>query len=191
MEEEKKSHEEGFDPNKYYCNGCKKEVDVTEIEIQGNSKTVKMACGHKHVSIVFSETVKVKSFMGYKHKNPESKLLEKYKDKISGATKRDARDRIIIDRENEVKIHHIEELQDDGSWKIVYNEETPFSEQRTKSEKKEKKAHDLPLLHQLPDPPATGYLQEEGCGLRDGREITKKIEVYRCLDYGRVFDERE
>lgn len=24
--------------------------------------------------------------------------------------------------------------------------------------------------------------------IRDGREITKEIEVYRCLDCGRVFD---
>ena len=121
-----------------YCQNCKKEVEIDQIETVNNSETITLNCGHKHISHVIQEKLKLRVFISHKLKNPKGGLIEKYKEKISGETKKDTIEIIKIDRGKKLYIHEVKEKMKGGNWKVVHSEKIPFSQQHLKDIKKKK-----------------------------------------------------
>jgi hypothetical protein len=111
---------------KKFCSACNQEKDVTEIEINSQGETVRLSCGHRIISVEFMETLGLSEQMMAKHFGPEHKLKSRYKTKISGETKRPARDNIIIDRDRKNIIHQVWEQNKNGEWELVHDEEKPI-----------------------------------------------------------------
>jgi len=111
---------------KKFCNACNQEKDIMEIEINPQGETVRLSCGHRIISVEFTETLGLSEQMMAKHFGPEHELKSRYKTKISQGTKRPARDNIIIDRDGKKIIHQVWEQNQNGEWELVHDEEKPI-----------------------------------------------------------------
>jgi|GEM_PF-173074 len=111
---------------KKFCNACNQEKDITEIEINPQGETVRLSCGHRITSVEFTETLGLSEQIMAKHFGPEHELKNRYKTKMSGKTKRPARDNLIIDRGRKKIIHQVWEQNQKGEWELVHDEEKPF-----------------------------------------------------------------
>ncbi len=123
-----------MDELKRFCNTCDKEKDIIEIETDPNGETVKLSCGHRHISYVTTALIKITAQVETKskHKNALGKLLEKYKTGISGESKRPFKWIMKIDREQRITIHTVEELNKNGEWELVHDKTEPFKEKKQK-----------------------------------------------------------
>jgi len=108
---------------KKFCKGCQKEVDIKEIIRDSQREILKFSCGHKHIKVTFTGVVKIEERISLKHKNEFGKLLERFKTKTSGKTKRPAKDSITIDRENRKIIHKVWEKNENEKWELVHMDE--------------------------------------------------------------------
>ncbi|MFW6173336.1 MAG: hypothetical protein ACOC5T_06280, partial [Elusimicrobiota bacterium] len=73
-----------------------------------------------------TERITLKDFIKAEHYNSSGKFLNKYKTKISGKTKRPARENLEIDRKAGKKIHRVWERKKNGEWELVHDEEVPL-----------------------------------------------------------------
>lgn len=110
--------------DKSYCGTCKKEMDV--IERNQDAQIELLSCGHRNHLFVASEIVNASDFLNVKHLDSSKKLKARYKTKISGETKRPAIDNLEINRAKGIKVHQVWEEDQDGTKKLVHNEETPL-----------------------------------------------------------------
>jgi len=113
---------------KKFCNACKEEKDIVEIEKYSQGEVIRLSCGHKIAWDIFTDIVTVTDEIMAKHFDPSHNLKSRYKTKTSGESKRPARDNIIIDRKRRKIIHKIWEQDNDGEWKLVHDEEKPLPE---------------------------------------------------------------
>ena len=111
---------------KKFCSACSQKKDVTEIEINSQGETVRLSCGHRIISVEFTETLGLSEQIMAKHFDPEHKLRSRYKTKTSGETKRPARDNIVIDRDRKRIIHQVWEQNQNAEWELVHDEEKPI-----------------------------------------------------------------
>jgi len=85
------------------------------------------------------DTVNTSDLSSDKHENPKGHLQEKHEERLSrdpNKVKREIVSDTTIDRDKKLKIRKVKEKQDDGSWKIIKDEKTPFSEQSQKDKSK-------------------------------------------------------
>jgi nitrate/TMAO reductase-like tetraheme cytochrome c subunit len=116
---------------KHFCNTCQKMRDIDEIILERpsdneQSEIIRMDCGHKHVRTKIKEKIILRDFIKAVHKDSSGKFLSKYKTKMSGETKRPARENLEIDRKSGKKIHLVWERNEEGEWELVHDEEVPL-----------------------------------------------------------------
>ena len=116
---------------RHFCNTCQKMRNIDEIIFERSSdneksETIKMECGHKEVRMNIKEKIILHAFIKAEHRDSSGNFLSKYKTKISGETKRPARENLEIDRKAEKKIHQVWEQNEHGDWEIVHDEEVPL-----------------------------------------------------------------
>jgi len=115
---------------KKFCKACKEEKDILKVEGGPQNEIVELSCGHKLIKVVTTETISLSDQIRAKHFNSSRKLKSRYKTKISGETRRPARDSIVIDRDKGKIIHQVWEQNQKGEWKLVHNEEKPIPKKR-------------------------------------------------------------
>jgi len=108
---------------KEFCTACKGEKDILKVERNPQSEIIELSCGHRLIKVVTNETISLSDRIRTKHFNSLRKLKRRYKTKISGETKRPARDIILIDRERGKVIHRVWEQDPSGEWELVHYEE--------------------------------------------------------------------
>lgn len=116
---------------KKFCKTCKEEKDIVEIERDEQKEAIKLSCGHKIFSIEFTEIVTHNEQLKFKHKRPGFKKPigeGTEREKISGDTKRPAKESIRIDRIKQTYSHKVWEKNEKGELKLVHDEEIPLSE---------------------------------------------------------------
>jgi hypothetical protein len=115
---------EGF---KKFCSTCKEERDIVEIEKSPQGETIKLSCGHPDINIAVSDAVRM-------FEQVEEELWKqgrlvgkgKQRTKISGETKRLAKEILSFDWEKRKIFHKVHEQNQDGEWILVHDEEKPF-----------------------------------------------------------------
>jgi hypothetical protein len=109
---------------KWKCPICNSACDVIEItsDYKDNAQTITrlFSCGHRSTSAEIGEYVSLSASIQTKHKSANGKLLEKYRTKISGKTKRPTRETFKIDRKLWKLIHLVEEQDNNLEWKQVH-----------------------------------------------------------------------
>ncbi|MCJ7588249.1 MAG: hypothetical protein MUQ00_10165 [Candidatus Aminicenantes bacterium] len=115
-----------------YCDSCQKDQDVVKRENDENTETICLACGHKKISTVLTETIHLSEFISAKHRNSSRKLLNRMKTKISKGTKLPATDDLTFDRDRGKKFHKVWEENSDGTRILVHDEEVPLEEKEKK-----------------------------------------------------------
>lgn len=111
---------------KKFCSACNQEKDITEIEIYPQGGSVRLSCGHRIISVEFTESLGISEQIMAKHFDSSHKLESRYKTKTSGETRRPARDNIVIDRDSSKIIHQVWEQNQNGEWELVHDEEKPI-----------------------------------------------------------------
>lgn len=114
---------------KKFCNACGEEKDVISIETDSQSEKIELSCGHRMFSVVLTESIELRESLHVKHKGPGHKrpLTEEYqREKVGGKSMREAKEKLIIDRENKVKIHQVWERDENGKWVLVHDERVPL-----------------------------------------------------------------
>lgn len=111
-----------------FCNSCGSKKDIVEIERVANRETINLSCGHRIFKLELSEKLSLSEHFMAKHLDSSDKLQSRYKTKASGGTRRPAKDKLIIDRENRKIIHKVWEQKENGDWELVHDEEKPFPE---------------------------------------------------------------
>jgi len=112
---------------KRFCATCKAEKEIVEIKTDPQGEEVKLSCGHKIISVEIIEKVKVRDFIGIKHRR-EGKLLSRFMTKISRKTKRPSKDELRFDWEKREIHHKVWEQNEKGEWEVVHDEIKPFPE---------------------------------------------------------------
>jgi len=108
---------------KEFCTACKEEKDILKVERNPQSEIIELSCGHRLIKVVTIETISLSDRIRTRHFNSSRKLKSRYKTKISGETKRPAKDIILIDRERGKIIHRVWEQDPSGEWELVHDEE--------------------------------------------------------------------
>ncbi|MGA2587186.1 MAG: hypothetical protein ABSF88_09195 [Candidatus Aminicenantales bacterium] len=119
-----------MDKSQMKCGCCdNQEKDIIEIFRESGPSNEHfiyyLICGHEYVSDDVSEFLGIQEFIRTEYteyKDNKGKLLSVFKTKISGETKRPARETIKIDHENRSHHHIVEEQNEKGEWEIVYNQ---------------------------------------------------------------------
>jgi len=113
---------------KRFCDSCKTKQDIVEIIKEAQGETIKMACSHKFITLVISDTMTMEEQICMKHFDSSHKLKAKDKTNKAGKSGRPATESFIIDRERRVIIHKVWEKNKNGAMEQVQSEEKPFKE---------------------------------------------------------------
>jgi hypothetical protein len=115
-------------PPNQHCIACNADFEVERIIKEQGSTTYYLSCGHPAKTKVINEGIEIRSRELLKRKNRD-KSHKFYKNvfriKLS-KNKRPARENILIDKERQVIVHHVEEQNECGEWKVVHSHEDPF-----------------------------------------------------------------
>jgi hypothetical protein len=117
-------------PLTQHCIECNADFEVKRIIKEQGSTTYHLSCGHQAKIKVINEGIKVKSRVILKRKNRDKNnnyYESEFRIKLSGKTKRLVRDSFTVDRERQIIVHHVEEQNKCGEWKVVKSQERPFA----------------------------------------------------------------
>jgi len=120
---------------KRFCSACQQEREIVLIEKHEDGGMTELSCGHKNaegraeikaiIEILVSYRAKQKK-AGFK--NYARRTTQRFK--ISGETKRKAKELLIIDKEKNIKIHRILEQDESGRWVLVHYEREPLDKKK-------------------------------------------------------------
>jgi hypothetical protein len=116
-----------------FCNACKEEKDVEEVQVDEQGKVTRLSCGHEIIEDEVIDIVHVIDQLDWKHLIPGYKkpVAEgKTRERPSIKTKRPARVHITIDRLAQKKIHRVWEQMESGEWELVHKHEDPFERKK-------------------------------------------------------------
>jgi len=122
---------------KKFCNTCKEEKYIIEIEKYPGGESIRLSCGHKIVSSKHFETIKLFEISKWKHKRPGYKkpiAQGKQRTKISRKTKRPVRENYSVNRIKQKWIHKVWEQNQAGEWILVHDEEIPLNKKGKENE---------------------------------------------------------
>lgn len=119
---------------KYFCKSCEKEITKEDIICPHCSSDLKKVGRHIKLTLVEKINLSDDEFRAkQKRKGISGHLTDlKYRRKISGETKRPAREQFIIDRTDRtktVKKHYIKEWNG-KQWVVVHDEQEEFKAKR-------------------------------------------------------------
>lgn len=116
-----------------FCFACQAEKEITSIFKDAGGSVIKMACGHSHITEVVSETVRMFDRVDDRLERDGKTIVKGMgRSKLSATAKRIARESLSFDWKTRTKYHKVEELQDDGTWKVVHEHTEPFEKKRPK-----------------------------------------------------------
>ena len=115
------------------CATCQAEKEIVSIVTDADSSVTTMACGHRLITKEVTEKLGTLERLDDRVKR-DGKTIHKgmYRDKTSGATKRPTRESLAFDWKTRTKYHNVEELQEDGTWKLMHEETEPFKTKKPK-----------------------------------------------------------
>ena len=114
-----------------FCTACQKEKEILQVERDAEGAVIRMSCGHSHITTVVSETVRM--FEGvYDEVKRQGKTVVKgkHKTKVSGETKRLARESLNLDWKTRTICHKVLEQDPKGDWVVVHVETKPFAQKK-------------------------------------------------------------
>lgn len=118
---------------KRFCSACQQEREIVLIEKREDGGMVELSCGHRIFYNEIVETIKVMESFNLKHKREGYKRYmakEVQREKISGETKRRAKEVLVIDKEKNIKIHQVWEQDESGEWVLVHYEDIPLDKKK-------------------------------------------------------------
>ena len=90
-------------------------------------QVTKMSCGHSAIVDVINETNRMYERWDDRVKRAGKMIVKGMgRSKLSAVTKRITREWLNFDWKTRTKYHKVEELQDDGTWKLEHEETVPF-----------------------------------------------------------------
>jgi len=116
-----------MDEPRRFCATCQAEMEIVSIITDADSSVITMSCGHRFITKVITEKIGTLERLDDRVKR-DGKTIHKgmHRHKISRVSKRSTRESLVFDWKTRTKYHKIEELQDDGTWKMVHEETVPF-----------------------------------------------------------------
>lgn len=116
-----------------FCATCQARQEIVSIVTDTGSTATTMACGHRIFTKEVNDTLGTLERLDDLVKR-EGKTIHKgmYRDKTSGETKRPTRESLTFDWKTRTKYHKVEEIQDDGTWKLMHEHTDPFVAERPK-----------------------------------------------------------
>ncbi len=116
-----------------FCITCKAEREIVSFIKDAQGQVIKMLCGHSDIIDVFNETARMYERWDDRVKRAGKTIVKGMgRSKLSGATKRVTRESLNFDWKTRTKYHKVEELQDDGTWKLEHEETLPFETKKPK-----------------------------------------------------------
>jgi uncharacterized protein YheU (UPF0270 family) len=118
---------------KRFCGACQQEKEIVLIEKCEDGGMIELSCGHRIFYNEIVETIKVMESLNLKHKREGYKRYmakEVQREKISGETKRRAKEVLVIDKEKNIKIHQVWEQDESGEFVLVHDEEEPLDKKK-------------------------------------------------------------
>jgi hypothetical protein len=116
-----------------FCTACQAEKEIVSIVKDAGGSVTKMSCGHSHVTEVITDTIRLFDRVDDQVKR-DGKTIAKgmSRSKPSVTTKRITRESLNFNWNSRTKHHKVEELQDDGTWKVEHEEAVPFETKKPK-----------------------------------------------------------
>jgi hypothetical protein len=115
-----------------FCPTCNRIRRIISLEKDSQGVAVKMSCGHSIFDDTFFAEVKCSAFYQDNHFNTLGKKHSRYREKISGHTKRPTRELMTWNWENRTYRHVVWEKDEHNNDVVVYDKSEPF---RTKKKK--------------------------------------------------------
>ncbi len=115
--------------------------DCGQILTEENKPCPNCGSSRKSYRIELSETFKPQESLKLEQKDSSGfvSMMSKYRDKISGNTKRQAHETLTIDRTDANftrKSHHVEEINEKGQTEVVHHEEKKYPAKHRSTNKK-------------------------------------------------------
>lgn len=116
-----------------FCPACKAQKEIISITKDAQGQVTKMSCGHSAIVDVINETVRMYERVDDQVKRAGKTIVKGMgRSKLSRVTKRITRESLNFDWKTRTKYHKVEELQDDGTWKLEHEETVPFETKKPK-----------------------------------------------------------
>jgi len=116
-----------MDELKRFCTACQEEKEILQVERDAEGTVIRMSCGHSHITTIVNETVRMfECFSDEVQRQGKTVVKGKHKTKVSGKTKRLARESLNLDWKTRTIYHKVQEQDPKGDWVVVHEETKPF-----------------------------------------------------------------
>jgi hypothetical protein len=110
-----------------FCTACQAEKEIVSIVKDDDGGVIKMSCGHSVVLKVVANKIGLSERTEDEVRRDGKRILRGVSKPTKGfVTKRSCRDCLNLDWKTRTKYHKVEELQDDGTWKVIHEHTDPF-----------------------------------------------------------------